>query len=111
MNWKTLDSIHGVSLIGEMSFVKKQAIFKHSSRCSTSSMIKNRLERDYNIANEKMDIYFLDLIAFRNVSDNIEDRWKVLHESPQLLIIENDQVVHHSSHTSISVDRIMAFIH
>lgn len=106
MNWKTLESIDMVSLIGEMSYAKKQAIFKHSTRCSTSSMILNRLEREFDISEEKMDVYFLDLIKYREVSDDIADRWNVKHESPQLLIIENDHVIYHNSHTAISINSI-----
>lgn len=106
MNWKTLEDLDMVSLIGEMSYAKKQAIFKHSTRCSTSSMVLNRIERDFDIPAEELDIYFLDLIKFREVSDDIADRWKVKHESPQLLIIENDEVIHHSSHMAISMSAI-----
>ena len=37
-----------------------QVIFKHSSRCSISSMARNRLDR--NESPEGIDFYFLDII-------------------------------------------------
>ncbi len=106
MNWKELNHIDQLEEIREKSFSKKQAIFKHSTRCAISSMVRNRLERDYNIAEEDLDIYHLDLIARRDISNQIMENWNVQHESPQLIIIENDTAIHHASHHMISVGEL-----
>nr|WP_262919454.1 thioredoxin family protein [Niabella hibiscisoli] len=43
MSWITLNSVEQLEAINQKSFEKPQLIFKHSTRCSISSVIKNRL--------------------------------------------------------------------
>lgn len=81
-----------------------QIIFKHSTRCSISSMVLNRLKRtDENFA---ADFYYLDLIQFRELSNIIAERCNVQHESPQILIIKNGQCTFDASHNAITSDLI-----
>ena len=86
---------------------EKVAIFKHSTRCGVSRMVLKMFETDL----KKMDFpntkfYFLDLIAHRDVSNEIAEKLKVRHESPQLIVLQNGEVKHHSSHQSISAGKI-----
>lgn len=106
VNWNELNSSEQLEEINDRSFSKKQALFKHSTRCSISSMVKNRLERDYDISSDDLNIFYLDLIAHRNISNEISEKWSVHHESPQMIIIENGKAIYHSSHTDISVEKI-----
>ena len=104
MNWIELKSEGQINEIIEKSKVKPQVIFKHSTRCSISSMAKGRLER--SIVPENTDFYFLDLIANRGISSKISADFKVFHESPQILVIKNGECVYDESHGSISMDEI-----
>lgn len=103
MNWNDLNTIEQLEMINERSFEKKQAIFKHSTRCSISSMVKNRVERDYDISPDDLDIYYLDLLAYRDISNQVAQKWGILHESPQMIIIESGQAIDHASHHMINV--------
>lgn len=78
------------------------AIFKHSTRCSISSVALQRLER----SEKHIPVYYLDLIAYRQISNAIAERYNVEHESPQLLIIEGGKAIEHYSHTSIQHTQI-----
>ena len=49
-----------------------------------------------------IDLYFLTIQSHRDVSNAIEDKFGVRHESPQLLIVKNGEVVFHTSHGAIS---------
>lgn len=82
-------------------------IFKHSTRCSISSMVKNRLDREWE---SEVPVYYLDLIAFRNVSNLIAELSGVQHESPQLLIFRNGKCVYHASHTQIMSDEMGEYL-
>jgi len=107
----SLDHLSQLDEIVELSVNadnKAVAIFKHSTRCSISSMALNRLTRSWDITSETLPIYFLDLISYRNISNEIADRFDVEHESPQLLIIKNGKCVYHASHSAIDVDDIKA---
>ncbi len=102
MNWIPLTEIAQLQEIIAASNSKPQVIFKHSTRCATSAMIKSRLERAE--APASLDYYYLDLITYRSVSNKIEELFQVAHESPQLLLIKNGLCVYDESHYGISMD-------
>lgn len=104
MNWIELKSISQIKEIVEKSKAKPQVIFKHSTRCSISAMAKGRLER--SLAPGNADFYFLDLINYRNISNQVSSEFDVSHESPQILIIRNGECVYDESHGSITMDEI-----
>jgi bacillithiol system protein YtxJ len=99
MNWIRLTDMSQLEEIDALSNAESRmvAIFKHSTRCSISSMALNRIDR----VEASMPAYFLDLIAHRDISNAIADRYSIEHESPQLLIIQGKKVIFHSSHTMI----------
>lgn len=105
MSWKTLESVDQLNhiLSENLSSGNPVAIFKHSTRCSTSSMVKSRLERSWDFTDE-FPIFLLDLIKHRDVSNAIEATLSVRHESPQLIIVQNGNVLYHESHLGISAD-------
>lgn len=104
MNWIDLTQEAQVNDIRELSKQKPQLIFKHSTRCSISSVAKSRLER--GSAPGEVDFYYLDLIKYRNISQKIAEDFSVEHESPQVLLIKDGVCVYDESHSGISMDEI-----
>jgi len=76
-------------------------IFKHSTRCPVSRMALKNFENEYSIVEGSAKPYFLDLIAHRDVSNEIASRFKVVHQSPQVIVIKNGQEVFNTSHDDI----------
>lgn len=105
MNWLKLESISDLEQIIKQSFDFPIAIFKHSTRCSISSVAKMRLSSSWKFGDD-LPIYYLDLLSFREVSDYIASKLNVIHQSPQLLIIKNGECVYHNSHLSISTKEV-----
>ena len=105
MNWHQLTQAEQLEKIKEKSFSKPQVIFKHSTRCSISSMALSRLERSE--APGSIDFHYLDLITYRSISNQIAEDFKVYHESPQILLIKNGECVYDESHSGISMDEIV----
>lgn len=105
MNWKNLTAENQLDEIKSKSVDVPQLIFKHSTRCATSSMAKSRLERAAAPGN--IEFYFLDLLKYRNISDKIESDFMVHHESPQVLLIRNGECIYEESHNGISMDEII----
>ncbi|MCH5598362.1 bacillithiol system redox-active protein YtxJ [Niabella ginsengisoli] len=105
MNWITLDNEGQLAEIDEKSFKKPQLIFKHSTRCSISSVIKNRLYKGE--LPDNIDFYYLDLIANRPVSNEIANRYGIEHESPQVLLIKDGKCIFNDSHNGIYMDDIV----
>ncbi|RZK41314.1 MAG: bacillithiol system redox-active protein YtxJ [Pedobacter sp.] len=82
-------------------------IFKHSTRCSISSMAKRSFEQEWDILPEDINLYFLDLISYRQISSDIAEMFQVHHESPQLLLIKDGQCILDSSHGDISAEEVV----
>lgn len=108
MNWQELTSQRQVEQIREESKTKAVLIFKHSSRCSTSKLVLDRLTRKWKTEEmNHVQPYFLDLISFRDTSDFVAVEFDVPHESPQILIIENGRSVYDRSHFDIDYEQIL----
>ena len=104
-NWSLLYDENLLQDLVKLSFSEKVLIFKHSTRCSISTMSKNRLEsvgEDSKIKN----CFLLDILNYRNISSKIESDFKVIHESPQVLIIQSGECIYNASHNEINWDRI-----
>jgi len=104
MKWNNIQSQKQIDEAVNASHDKYQAIFKHSTTCPISSMAKMRLESKWDLDN--VDAHYLDLLNYRSISNYIADALSVHHESPQLILLKNGEVIHDSSHMDISVDEI-----
>nr|WP_299173786.1 bacillithiol system redox-active protein YtxJ [uncultured Allomuricauda sp.] len=99
--WIPLVSEEQLDEIAEKSKSRTQLIFKHSTTCGISRMVLNMFTSTYALGKE-IDIYFLDLHAHRNVSNEVAAQFQVMHQSPQLLIIKNGETIYHTSHGAIA---------
>ena len=104
INWIALTSIEQLEVLILQSSLKPALIFKHSTRCGISSMALKSFERDCDLNEENIDLYFLDLLNFRNISNAISVKLNVQHQSPQAIVVKNEQVIYHDSHSQISID-------
>ncbi|MFT6796893.1 MAG: bacillithiol system protein YtxJ [Maribacter sp.] len=102
IEWVRLASIEQLDDIVAKSAGKPQVIFKHSTTCGISRMVLNMFTGSYALEAESIDMYFLDLLANRNVSSAVAEKFQVMHQSPQMLIIKNGVVVAHDSHGAIN---------
>jgi bacillithiol system protein YtxJ len=105
MDWKVLTDEAALEQIVQLSATRPQIIFKHSTRCSISSVAKNRLDKAMQPPNA--DFYYLDLINFRSLSNKVSEVFNVYHESPQVLVIKNGECVYDESHMGISMQDIL----
>ena len=107
MKWSELSSVDQIDQIRRESIENPILIFKYSSRCSLSRMALDRLERNWQ-ETEMTGIksYFLDLITYREISNRIAHEFDVEHESPQVLIIENEKSIYDQSHMGIDYQQI-----
>ena len=107
-SWQFLAEADQLTQLLEHSYHKPQVIFKHSTRCGISSMAKHMLEQDWDFSQEDLDMYFLDLIAHRAISNAVADQLGVVHQSPQLIVVYQGKAVFDTSHHAISGGRLRA---
>jgi bacillithiol system protein YtxJ len=108
--WKNLTQISEVDDAVAHSSIKPVVFFKHSTRCSISSMALNRLKSVEPEVLETADFYCLDLIAHRDVSNYIADKLDVHHESPQIVIVRDGDCTYDASHMEIEVKELISEI-
>lgn len=106
--WQPLTQDDQLEEIREESFQQPVIIYKHSTTCSISGMALNRLERNWDASLAHVKVYYLDLLSYRSISNEVANVFQVYHESPQILLIKDGQVVHNASHMGISVTSIIA---
>lgn len=99
--WQNLTTIEQLDEIELSSKGKTQLIFKHSTRCGISRMVLNQFTETYNL-DLNADLFYLDLLSYRDVSNEVGYKFQVMHQSPQLLVIKNGVVVAHASHGAIN---------
>lgn len=111
MEFKTLNQENQLEAIDAASSEKLQVIFKHSTRCSVSTFAQRVLRSEFNdkLDNE-LDVHYLDLIAYRSISNAIADRYGIIHESPQLLAIKDGVCVYNASHSDVSLEKLKSAI-
>ena len=105
MNWNHLTSEEQLDTIKARSAENPQVIFKHSTRCSISSVAFQRLQKADQPAG--IDFHLLGLLAYRALSNKIAETFGVHHESPQVLVIKNGECVYDDSHMGISMRDII----
>ncbi len=104
--WAKIESESDLDKAVAQSSVQKVLIFKHSTRCFISKTILKSFEKQMQHSDKNYAYYFLDLLQHRNISNAIESRFGVTHQSPQLIALENGEATYNASHQNIDLDKI-----
>ena len=107
MAWKILLNTEQINEIIESSKSKPQLFFKHSTRCSISTMALSRFEKSGILSSEILDCWYLDLLEYRQISSEIERLTLVTHQSPQAILVYNELVIYQASHGMIDAAEIL----
>ncbi|PJB13318.1 MAG: bacillithiol system redox-active protein YtxJ [Flavobacteriales bacterium CG_4_9_14_3_um_filter_40_17] len=108
--WIQLTETQQLDEIDQLSENKSVVIFKHSTRCGISRSVLRRFESEFDSEVENTKYYFLDLLAYRDLSKEIAIRYHAVHESPQLLIIQKGKVIYNVSHHDIQISGLKSVI-
>jgi bacillithiol system protein YtxJ len=109
ITWTPIEHLGQIEEIIALSEQIPVIIFKHSTRCSISRMALKNFENEYDLG-KNVEVYFLDLISYRDVSNEIASRFNVVHQSPQLLLIVGGKSVYDVSHSSIDAQELKSKI-
>jgi bacillithiol system protein YtxJ len=106
LDWIEINSMDELDQAIEKSPEKPAVFFKHSTRCSISSMALNRFENDWK---EDADgiLYFIDLIKNRDISNMLSEKADVYHQSPQVIVLKDKKAIYDASHSAISATEII----
>jgi len=110
INWVELSDISQLNEISSSSEEKPVVIFKHSTRCSISRMVLKQLENEYDYKDDEVTPYFLDLLSHRDISNEIANRFGVMHQSPQMIVIKGGKAIYDNSHDGIHAEDLKRFL-
>lgn len=96
-----------VQEIMENSQKRPQLIYKHSFRCSMCLFSKSDLEEASDAILERASMHFVDVVGSRPVSNYIAEETSIPHQSPQVLLIVDEEVIYEASHNAISAEDIV----
>lgn len=81
-------------------------LFKHSTQCDISATAYREMAAAAKQA-PGMEIHLVRVIESRPVSQEIERRTGVRHESPQVFVLRNGAVSWHASHRHITAEAVV----
>ncbi|KQC33510.1 cytosolic protein [Nonlabens sp. YIK11] len=110
IQWEPLESVDQLHNLVKNSNLKTKVIFKHSTRCGISRMALSNFERNYENLDQNVTYYLLDLLNFREVSNSIAEELKVQHQSPQVIVLKDEKIIHTESHHGIDIKKIQSLI-
>ncbi|MBX3133806.1 MAG: DUF2847 family protein [Gemmatimonadaceae bacterium] len=84
----------------------RSIVYKHSTRCELCSWSHHVLGK--LAAQAQLTLELVDVLAERELSQDIERHFGVRHESPQVLIIDDGVVSWHASHRGVAPARLQA---
>ncbi len=104
--WNEISSVIQLEEIFNRESDKAKVFFKHSTRCSISSMALREFEQTWKQDNADFELYFIDLLRNRDVSNRLAELSSVMHQSPQVIVVKGSEILHTSSHERISATKI-----
>ena len=96
--WTPLTEVSQLEEALELSKAQKVILFKHSTRCGISSSVISKFERQLG---DNVKAYYLDLLNYRPISNTISEKFNIIHQSPQVVVLEGGKVVSDASHYEI----------
>jgi len=107
--WNNLTELEQLDEIVTLSEAYTCVIFKHSTRCIVSRTALKQFEMQF-VANEKIKLFFLDLLEYRPISNIIAEKFSIEHQSPQIIVIKGGKVVYSASHSDIDATILERFV-
>lgn len=99
--FQPIDTIKKANALWQTRQKRPHILFKHSFRCGISLGAWYALEPFLEEIHNHADLYFIDVITYRAISLDIARQFNVLHQSPQVIIWQNQKVIYHASHAAI----------
>lgn len=104
IDWTDIIDVSQLDSIEEESKSVPVLIFKYSTRCNLSTFMLKKFEKKFDYEGGSVKPYFLDIRAFRNISDEIAIRYGIAHQSPQIILIKGNRATYYANHEHIKFE-------
>lgn len=106
MKWRTITTTADIEALIKQSQSTACLIYKHSTRCTMSEMMKYVLEEEWNFEETEVIPYYLDILSNKALAAKIAEDFQVYHQSPQVLLIQKGECTFDEDHRDISIEEI-----
>src|SRR5690625_3847745 len=103
---KELYNIEELDTVWETPKQKPVFLFKQSTTCPISADAFSEYNTFLESTSADIDAYFVKVRETREVSNKIAEDTNIQHQSPQVLLIKDNEVLWHTSHTKITVESL-----
>jgi bacillithiol system protein YtxJ len=76
-------------------------IYKHSTRCPVSFDAYDEVAR-FALAHPDVPVHIVDVVLQRDLSQHLSKVTGIVHQSPQVIVVDDGTVRWHGSHYAIS---------
>src|SRR5690625_2790798 len=104
-----LKELHQVEQLNDVWQVSKQKptfLFKQNTACPISAAAFNEYKTFLDASSSDIESFFVKVREAREVSNKIAEESKIQHESPQVLLIKDHEVIWHTSHANITAESL-----
>lgn len=98
-----IDSFDMLEQARRRSHAEPVVIFKHSNSCWVSSWARREVAL---LSKENVPVFEVVVQKARHLSNEIEQRYGIRHESPQVIILHNDRPTFDASHGNVRENTI-----
>jgi len=105
-NYLEIDSVEEWETLFEKSGEQAILLLKHSTACPISGAAFKEFKVYTRKPKRPIVCVLVKVIESRPVSNDIETKLGIKHESPQALLIQNKETLWHASHWDITFERI-----
>jgi len=106
VQWTDITDVSQLDALEAESQSIPVVVFKYSTRCNLSTFTLKKFEKKFDFEAGEAKPYFLDLRAFRDISDEIATRYGIAHESPQIILIKQGRAVYYANHEHIKFENL-----
>lgn len=103
---KELVDVEDLEEVWETSKKKPTLVFKHSTTCPVSADAFEQFQQFLSENKEDLGAYFVKVRESRPVSNAIAEELGVVHQSPQIILVNSHEAKWDTSHFNITVEAI-----
>ena len=94
--------------LGQVFDAERAILYKHSTHCGLSTTAIKQVRQFAEIF-PAAPIYRLKVIENRALSDEVEERTRIRHETPQVILFKGGQALFHASHRAVRMKTMSAW--
>ena len=96
-----METVTSLDELDEILTQPRVILYKHSTMCNLSTWAMGNIE-EFATSHPETCIHVIDILFNRDISNEVESRLGIQHESPQLIVLSGGEVTWSGSHHDLT---------